>query len=139
MAVSQDDRVSPLTRAFGHQRKQLRADAGHVPGDQHRMLAADLFQPDPRARQWAFVRDLIASERNASRPVRERRLRGVRCEHDDDVVAGVEERVERSVKERLAIERLDDLRPSEPSGGAAGEQDPRGFAHRMIWRGTARV
>jgi hypothetical protein len=88
------------------------------------MLAANPLEPDLCAGQWSFVRDPIVSERNASRPVRERRLRGVWCEHDDDVVAGVEERAERSVKERLAVERLDDLRPSEPSGGAAGEQDP---------------
>jgi len=128
--VAEDYRSSAVTgRALGHERKQPRAHAGHVRGDQHSGLAAYVFESDPRARQWAFVLDIVMREQNAIRAIREWQLRPVGCENDDDVVARTEKRTERPVEERRAVDRLQDLRSTESSGGPAREKDPGRSAH----------
>jgi hypothetical protein len=61
--------------------------------------------------------------------LRERKLRRVGCEHDHDVVAAIDERTQRPVEERRAVERLDNLLPAEASRGPAREEDPRWTPH----------
>ena len=108
-------------RTFAHQRQQPGRHAGHVRGDEHRVFAVDALETHSGSREWALVRDRVARERNAIRALRQGQLRRVRCEHDHDLVAGIGERAERAVEERRAVERFDDLRPTEASGGAARE------------------
>jgi hypothetical protein len=88
-----------------------------------------VVEPYPGACERAFVRDLIARERNAVRTIRERQLDRVGRDHDHDVAARVEERAQRAVEERCVVDGLDDLRPPEPPRRAAREQDSRGPAH----------
>ena len=116
-------------RAISHERDELRAHSGHVRREEHRVIAADVLEADARTGQGALVGDGVAGERNAMRPLRERRLWRIGCEHDHDVLARRDERTERPVEERDAVQRLDVLRPTEASGGAAGEEDAGGSAH----------
>src|SRR2546430_324431 len=94
-----------------------------------RVFAVDALETHSRSREGAFVRDRVARERNAIGALGQGQLRRVRCEHDHDLVAGIDKRAERAVEERRTVERFDDLRPAEASGGAAREEDSGGPAH----------
>ena len=104
------------------------------------MVSADALEARSRPGEGSFVGDPVARERNPIRAVRERQVGGIGCKHDHDVVARIEERAERPVEERRAIDRFDDLRAAKASGGATSEKDPRGPAHaRMVGSSTRRV
>ena len=96
-----------------------------------------MLETSARARQGTFVRDLIAGERNAIRPFRERRLGRIGREHDDDDVAGPQKRAEWPVEERLALQRLDQLGATKASRRSAREKDPRGSVHARVISTTA--
>jgi len=106
-----------------HEREQLRAETGHIRASDHREGRTHVSKASANADERPAVSDVIASETRRGRVRRKRKLRCAGGKDDHDLIAGSEERAERTVEEWLAFDRLDHLLAAETRGRAARQQD----------------
>ena len=113
----------------GHEREQFRPKAGHVRSGDRRQRRAHLREAGAYADERPAVRDVVPSETRLGSVRRQRKLRRAWRKDDHDLIAGSEERAERTVEKGLAVDRLDHLLTAKTGGCAAGEKDPREANH----------
>ena len=82
----------------GHEREQFRAKTRHVRASDRRQGRAHLREAGAHAHERPAVRDVVASETRRGRVRRQRKLRCAGREDDHDLVAGSQERAQRTVE-----------------------------------------